>query len=148
MRISSPCWHSAIWRFPPRSRNAFTNSHTPCRLELEPPPPQKNTIQTGNGSFGPRTGTRDAGSGDASPLSSLHRCLPPFRSLCVGICASSLHLLKKTKNKNKNCHGSSTSHTETSAHATLFSNQATFSSSSPNKAAAPLSTKRAHFPRP
>lgn len=81
-------------------------------------------VWTGNESFCPCTGEMPA---SAMPLSSPFIVFSLHSVFCaLGFVHHHFTLLKK------NCHGSSTSHTETSAHATLFSKQATFSSSSPN----------------
>lgn len=115
MRITSRCWRSAIWRFPPRLRNAFTNSRTHCRLE--PSWTQKPFEQETDLLYlywRVRCWRRQCLSPPRSSFFSLHSVL-----CALGFVHHHFTLLKKKKEK-KNCHGSSTSHTETSAHPTLF----------------------------
>ncbi len=112
MKIISLCWRWALWRSPPRSRNAFMNSRALCRPELSST--QKKPSE-----------------GDEKPISpfcchtgrqcrwvvSLNPPPTPF-SLSLSLSLHSTQSLSTTSLTN--CHGSSTSHSETSAHFTLL----------------------------
>lgn len=141
MRITSRCWRSAIWRFPPRLRNAFTNSRTHCRLE--PSWTQKPFEQEMDLLYlywRVRCWRRQCLSPPRSSFFSLHSVL-----CALGFVHHHFTLLKKKKGKKKTATGLPPA-TQKPAHIQHFSKQATFSSRL-NKAASPLSTKRAHVPR-
>ncbi len=111
MKIISLCWRWALWRSPPRSPNAFTNSRALCRPEL--------------------SSTQKPSEGDEKPISPFCSRTAPLGRLPNPPTPLSLHSTSSLTN----CHGSSTSHSETSGHFTLLT-----ASSRP--------ARRAHFYSP